>query len=49
MGEFKAGSFKLATKAKVPIVPISINGSYAVSYTHLQPLAFGFASGLGLM
>lgn len=28
MGEFKAGSFKLATKAKVPIVPITINGSY---------------------
>lgn len=28
MGEFKAGSFKLALKAKVPIVPVSINGSY---------------------
>lgn len=28
MAEFKAGSFKLATKAKVPIVPITINGSY---------------------
>ncbi|SHI45600.1 1-acyl-sn-glycerol-3-phosphate acyltransferase [Clostridium cavendishii DSM 21758] len=28
IGEFKAGSFKLATKAKVPIVPITINGSY---------------------
>ena len=28
MGEFKAGSFKLATKPKVPIVPITINGSY---------------------
>lgn len=27
MGDFKAGSFKLATKAKVPIVPISINGT----------------------
>lgn len=27
MGEFKAGSFKLATKPKVPIVPITINGS----------------------
>lgn len=27
MGNFKPGSFKLATKAKVPIVPISLNGS----------------------
>ena len=27
MGEFKPGSFKLATKAKVPIVPIAINGT----------------------
>ena len=28
VGEFKAGSFKLATKAKVPIIPITIDGSY---------------------
>ena len=28
MGEFKPGSFKLATKAKVPVVPITINGTY---------------------
>ncbi|MBU3195227.1 lysophospholipid acyltransferase family protein [Clostridium algidicarnis] len=28
MGEFKKGSLKLATKSKVPIVPISINGTY---------------------
>lgn len=28
MGEFKAGSFKLATKAKAKIVPITIKGSY---------------------
>ena len=28
MNEFKAGSFKLATKAKVPVVPISLNGTY---------------------
>lgn len=28
MGEFKAGSFKLATKPKVPIIPITIKGSY---------------------
>lgn len=27
MGEFKAGSFKLATRAKVPIVPVSVNGT----------------------
>ena len=26
--EFKAGSFKLATKSKVPIVPITIDGTY---------------------
>lgn len=26
--EFKSGSFKLATKTKVPIVPITIDGSY---------------------
>ena len=28
LGEFHAGSFKLATKAKVPIIPVTINGSY---------------------
>ena len=28
MGEFKAGSLKLATKAKVPIVPVTISGTY---------------------
>lgn len=27
MGEFKAGSFKLATKSGVPIIPITIKGS----------------------
>lgn len=27
-GEFHHGSFKLATKAKVPIVPVTINGTY---------------------
>lgn len=26
--EFKAGSFKLATKSKVPVIPVTINGSY---------------------
>lgn len=30
MGSFKAGSFKLATKANVPIVPIAIQNSYKV-------------------
>jgi 1-acyl-sn-glycerol-3-phosphate acyltransferase len=30
IGEFKAGSFKLATKSGVPIVPIAINGSYNI-------------------
>lgn len=30
MKEFKAGSFKLATKSKVPIIPITINGSYKI-------------------
>ena len=28
MAEFKAGSFKLATKAKVPVVPVAIQGTY---------------------
>lgn len=30
MGSFKAGSFKLATKANVPIVPIAIQNTYKV-------------------
>ena len=30
MGEFKAGSFKLATKPQIPIVPVTLNGSYKV-------------------
>lgn len=30
LGEFKAGSFKLATKSGVPIVPVTINGSYKI-------------------
>lgn len=28
IGEFKAGSFKLALKAGVPVVPVTINGSW---------------------
>ena len=28
LGEFKAGSFKLATKPKITIVPITVDGSY---------------------
>lgn len=27
LGDFHAGSFKLATKAKVPIIPVTINGT----------------------
>lgn len=30
VGEFKPGSFKLATKAGVPIVPVTIDGSYKI-------------------
>lgn len=30
IGEFKSGSFKLATKAKVPIIPVTIKGSYKI-------------------
>lgn len=30
VGEFKAGSFKLATKAKVPIIPVTIKDSYKI-------------------
>lgn len=30
MNDFKAGSFKLATKSKVPIVPVTIDGSYKI-------------------
>lgn len=30
MGEFKKGAFKLATKPKVPIVPVTVHGSYRV-------------------
>lgn len=30
MGEFKAGSFKLATKSKVTVAPVTIDGSYKI-------------------
>jgi len=30
LGEFKAGSFKLATKSGVPIVPVTIDGTYKI-------------------
>ncbi|MDR1067089.1 MAG: 1-acyl-sn-glycerol-3-phosphate acyltransferase [Clostridiales bacterium] len=30
VGEFKGGSFKLATKSNVPIIPVSLNGSYKI-------------------
>ena len=42
MHEFKKGSLKLATKPGVPIVPISINGTYEVlekdGYLHSAPI-----------
>lgn len=34
IGEFKKGSLKMATKAKVPIVPITIDGSYKIFEEH---------------
>lgn len=30
MADFKSGSFKLATKSKVPIVPVTMDGSYKI-------------------
>lgn len=30
LGDFKAGSFKLATKSGVPIIPVTIKGSYRI-------------------
>lgn len=30
MGQFKAGSFKLASKSNCPVIPITINGSYKI-------------------
>ncbi len=30
IGEFKSGAFKIATKSKVPIVPITLDGSYRI-------------------
>lgn len=39
VGEFKAGSFKLALKTGVPIVPVTIDGSWHLfeEYGHIQP------------
>lgn len=34
MGKFKAGSFKFAQKAKVPVVPVSIIDSYKIFEEH---------------
>lgn len=34
MGEFKAGSFKFAEKGGVPILPVSISGSYHIYEEH---------------
>jgi 1-acyl-sn-glycerol-3-phosphate acyltransferase len=30
MSQFKAGSFKLASKSKCPIIPVTMNGSYKI-------------------
>ena len=30
MRDFKAGSFKLATKSKCPIIPVTMDGSYKI-------------------
>jgi 1-acyl-sn-glycerol-3-phosphate acyltransferase len=30
MGPFRAGSFKLATKPQIPIIPVTIDGSYKI-------------------
>ena len=30
VGPFKAGSFKLATKSKVPIIPVTLDGTYKI-------------------
>jgi len=39
MGDFKAGSFKLAIKAGVPIIPITVNGSWRLleAQGHMKP------------
>lgn len=34
MADFKPGSFKLATKAKVPIVPVTLDGGYRTYEEH---------------
>lgn len=34
MHQFKHGSFKLATKSKVPIVPVTLDGSYKLMEAH---------------
>ncbi|WP_223701939.1 lysophospholipid acyltransferase family protein [Sutcliffiella deserti] len=38
MGEFKKGGLKLATESRVPVVPISISGSYKI----MEESKFGF-------
>ena len=36
MDSFKPGALKLATKAKVPVVPVTIDGTYRVFEEHLK-------------
>ena len=33
LGEFKEGSFKIATKAKCPVIPVGIQGTYNIFET----------------
>ncbi|MGM0835045.1 MAG: lysophospholipid acyltransferase family protein [Bacillota bacterium] len=40
MGEFKKGGLKLATESRVPVVPVTISGSYKI----MEKSKFGFQS-----
>jgi 1-acyl-sn-glycerol-3-phosphate acyltransferase len=46
VGEFKSGIFKLATKANVPIVPISIDGSYKIMEANKRTITSGSISAI---
>jgi len=41
LGPFKRGAFMLANEIGLPIVPLSINGSYAVFNRHARRVSFG--------
>lgn len=38
MGQFKLGSFKLASKSKCPIIPVTMNGSYKIMENNKKSL-----------